>query len=67
MGLIEPYSAIPSWEGYKYQGNVALFVALSKQRDILLNHGSLDGYELQIEGQEDFSILKDGAFLLSNK
>lgn len=62
MGLIEPYSAIPSWEGYKYQGNVALFVALSKQRDILLNHGSLDGYELQIEGQEDFSILKDGVY-----
>ena len=24
MGLIAPISAINSWEGYKYQGNVAL-------------------------------------------
>lgn len=62
MGLIAPICAINSWEGYKYQGNVALYVTLSQIKDILLNNNSLDGYEVQIEGEEDFALLKDGLY-----
>lgn len=62
MGLIAPICAINSWEGYKYQGNVALYVTLSQIKDILLNDDSLDGYEVQIEGEEDFALLKDGRY-----
>lgn len=62
MGLIAPISAINSWEGYKYQGNVALYVILSHIKDILSKLDSLDGYEIQIEGEEDFALLKDGQY-----
>ena len=62
MGLIAPISAINSWEGYKYQGNIALYVTLSYIKEILSNKGSLDGYEVQIEGEEDFALLKNGQY-----
>ena len=62
MGLIAPICAINSWEGYKYQGNMALYVALSQIKDILLSNESLDGYEVQLEGEEDFALLKDGMY-----
>lgn len=59
MGLIAPISAINSWEGYKYQGNIVLYVTLSHIKKILSKLESLDGYEVQIEGKEDFALLKD--------
>ena len=62
MGLIAPISAINSWEGYKYQGNIALYVTLSYIKEILLTEESLDGYEVQIEGEEDFSLLKNSQY-----
>lgn len=62
MGLIVPISAINSWEGYKYQGNIALYVTLSYIKDILSSQESLDDYDVQIEGEEDFSLLKDGQY-----
>ena len=77
MGLIEPISAIPSWEGYKYQGNIALFVTLYNIKEILeeenlkeenleeenlKKEGLLNGYCVQIEGQEDFALLKEGQY-----
>ena len=62
MGLIEPISAIPSWEGYKYQGNIALFVTLYNIKEILKKKGVLDDYCVQIEGQEDFALLKEGQY-----
>lgn len=62
MGLIAPISAINSWEGYKYQGNIALYVTLSYMKEILSKRESLDGYVVQIEGDEDFSFLKDGQY-----
>ena len=62
MGLVPPISAINSWEGYKYQGNIALFVVLSHINNILLEGNSLEGYEIQIEGVEDFALLKDGNY-----
>ena len=62
MNLIAPISAIKSWEGYKYQGNITLYVTLFYIKKILVNHESLDGYEVQIEGEEDFALLKDGKY-----
>lgn len=63
MGLIEPISAIKSWEGYKYQGNITLYVTLSCIKDILSKQESLDDYEVQIEGEEDFALLKNGYYI----
>ncbi|KNY30537.1 hypothetical protein Bccel_5817 [Pseudobacteroides cellulosolvens ATCC 35603 = DSM 2933] len=56
--LISPFSAIPSWEGYEYQGHIALFVVLRKIRDLILynNDIALNNFILEIEGAEDFSI-----------
>lgn len=62
MGLIAPISAIYSWEGYKYQGNIALYVTLSYIKDILSKQETLDDYEVQIEGEEDFALLKNGQY-----
>lgn len=62
MGLIAPISAINSWEGYKYQGNIALYVTLSYIKEILSKQETLDGYEVQIEGEEDFALLKNGQY-----
>lgn len=49
MLLIEPISAITSWEDYEYQGHVALYVALKSILD-----KNISGYDLQIEGEEEF-------------
>ncbi len=62
MGLIAPISAINSWEGYKYQGNIALYVTLSYIKEILSKQETLDCYEVQIEGEEDFALLKNGQY-----
>lgn len=62
MGLIAPISAINSWEGYKYQGNIALYITLSYIKDILSKQESLDDYNIQIEGEEDFALLKNGQY-----
>lgn len=57
--LIEPINAIASWEDYEYQGHVSLYIALKSIYDLLQNGNSISGYDLQIEGEEDFSIRKD--------
>ena len=63
MLLIEPISAITSWEDYEYQGHVALYIALKRIFDLLHNGKSILGYDLQIEGEEDFSIRKDSKYI----
>lgn len=63
MLLIEPISAITSWEDYEYQGHVALYIALKSILDLLQNGKSISGYDLQIEGEEDFSIRKDSKYI----
>ncbi len=63
MLLIEPIIAITSWEDYEYQGHVALYIALKKIYDLLQNGNSISGYDLQIEGEEDFSIRKDSKYI----
>ncbi len=46
------WDASASWNGYMYQGKVALLVALKKINDI----EDISGYWLESEGIEDFSI-----------
>lgn len=55
--LISPFSAISSWEGYEYQGHIAVFVVLQKIRElIVINNNAINDFILEIEGAEDFSI-----------
>ena len=54
MLLIESISAITSWEDYEYQGHVALYISLKSILDLLQNGKSISGYDLQIEGEEEF-------------
>lgn len=63
------HSAIPSWYGYRYQGQLAIFYAIKKIYDILrkINENDdstkefklknqLEKYALEIECMEDFAI-----------
>ena len=63
MILIEPINAITSWEDYEYQGHIALYIALKKIYDLLHRGISISGYDLQIEGEEDFSIRKNDKYI----
>jgi len=55
--LISPFSAIFSWQGYEYQGHVALFVALQKIKELIGSEPiEISNMILEIEGAEDFSI-----------
>lgn len=63
--IIAPISAIPSWEGFEYQRHIALYIALNhiwheieleKECDVNL-------YKLGIEGEEDFSIIKEDSYI----
>lgn len=62
MKIITPINAITSWEGYEYQGHVALNVALLKLYELITNSSDFLKWNLQIEGEEDFSILKNGKY-----
>ena len=61
MLLIEPISAITSWEDYEYQGHVALYIALKSILDLLQNGKSISGYDLQIEGEDCLLYTSDAA------
>lgn len=63
MILIEPINAIISWESYEYQGHIALYIALKNIYDLLQKGISISGYDLQIEGEEDFSIRKNDQYI----
>lgn len=63
MKIIQPISALIPWESYDYQGHIALYVTLKKIYELLNNSETLTGYELQIEGEEDFSLLKDSMYI----
>lgn len=56
--LVSPFSAISSWEGYEYQGHIALFVVLQKIKELIASdRDAIDNMILEIEGAEDFSII----------
>lgn len=61
--LVEPFNAITSWEDYEYQGHVALYYTLKKICLLLQSCNSISAYDLQIEGEEDFSIRKDEKYI----
>ena len=63
MKIIPPISALIPWESYDYQGLIALYVTLEKIYELLINGENLGTYELQIEGEEDFSLLRDKKYL----
>ena len=63
MILIEPFNAITSWENYEYQGHIALYIALKNIYDLLQSGKSISEYDLQIEGEEDFSIRKNDKYV----
>lgn len=63
MRLIESINAITSWENYEYQGHVALYIAIKNILDLLQQDKSISGYDLQIEGEEDFSLRKDAKYI----
>jgi len=64
--IITPFSAIPSWEGYEYQGHIALYVVLKEIKKEIENSINIEtsNFLLEIEGKEDFSI-KDNAKVIS--
>ncbi|MCT4584587.1 MAG: hypothetical protein N4A54_06650 [Peptostreptococcaceae bacterium] len=63
--LVSPFSAIYSWQGYEYQGHVALLVTLQKMKELVLSDSNeINNMILEIEGAEDFSI-KNGDNYLS--
>ncbi len=63
--LIAPISAIPSWEGFEYQRHIALYIALKHIWEELEsgNEDEIRLYKLGIEGEEDFSIIKDDKYI----
>lgn len=62
--LISRFSAISSWEGYEYQGHIALFVVLQKIKELISdNKEVIDRLILEIEGAEDFSIKDEEKYL----
>jgi hypothetical protein len=63
--LIAPISAIPSWEGFEYQRHIALYIALKhiwEELD-LGDEDNIKLYKLGIEGEEDFSIIRDEKYI----
>lgn len=52
-----------SWNGYSYQGKVALFVALKKIEELNAENVDLNEYFLELEWLEDFSIKKNNEYI----
>ena len=63
--LIPPYSAIPSWEGFEYQGYCALYFVLKKIYDLIQKNEaeSINNFKLGLEGEDDFSIIQNDEYL----
>lgn len=47
--------AVPSWSGFNYQGKVSILCALQQ----INQNANFDDYCIELEKQEDFTILKD--------
>ena len=63
--LISPFSAIPSWEGFEYQGYCALYYVLNMILD-LIKEGNLkriDDFKLGLEGEDDFLIIDKNQYI----
>lgn len=63
MFLIEPINAIRPWECYEYQGHVTLYITLKEIFSLLQSSENTSSYDVQIEGEEDFALRKDGKYI----
>lgn len=63
--LIPPFSAIPSWEGFEYQGYCALYFALKQIYNLIQKNKaeSINDFKLGLEGEDDFSIIQNDEYL----
>lgn len=63
--LIPPFSAIPSWEGFEYQGYCALYFTLKQIYDLIKNDHAenINDFKLGLEGEDDFSIIQNDKYL----
>lgn len=52
------HDASPTWNGFNYQGKIALIAVLDKMLELALAGESIDEYSLELEWLEDFSIKK---------
>ncbi|WP_121604901.1 ABC-three component system protein [Virgibacillus sp. Bac332] len=55
-------SAASSWNGYKYQGKVAVYTMLCLINQLGANNEEINSYSLEIEHFEDFSIKYDNHY-----
>ncbi len=60
----DTHSAIPSWSGYVYQGKVAFYhvLAIVEEKFSINPNFNFLHYALELEWQEDFSVLINGSY-----
>lgn len=56
---IKDHNAAASWDGFNYQGHVALYVVLEMIYDLKIPYTDLAKYYFELEGIEDFAIFKN--------
>ncbi|MBM7581126.1 ABC-three component system protein [Jeotgalibacillus terrae] len=54
------FDATNSWNGYSYQGKIALIVVIDLIKERVEKNEKIDSFKLAFERLEDFSILKNG-------
>lgn len=57
------HDATPTWNGFNYQGKIALLVVLDKLLELKKNDDSIDDFNLELEWLEDFSIKKNNDYI----
>lgn len=68
------FEAIPSWYGYDYQGILSIYYAIKKINSLINNleqdsidkkdvYKAIDGYSIELEYMEDFSIKFNGKYV----
>ncbi|AXP79762.1 hypothetical protein CJ739_665 [Mariniflexile rhizosphaerae] len=57
------HDATPTWNGFNYQGKIALLVVLDKLIELKKNGDSIDEFHLELEWLEDFSIKKNNDYI----
>ena len=55
--------AIPTWSGFNYQGRVMLLRVIEDMNSLLTKGEDLDGYSVELEKIEDFSLIKGKQYL----
>lgn len=59
----DTHSAVPSWSGYEFQGQVAIYTSLCFLNSLDLATVELSQYSIEIEHIEDFSIKVNNSYL----